>query len=107
MQNIDLEITGRNRNRLGDGRPRDFENNVIIAFINQEQGYNGLKRKWTGEQRQFWGTGSIGNADFVFRNRRTEPMITLRNKRTGKPMGRLHMELSRTLNTPSSLTNDN
>ena len=35
-------------------------------FISGEQGNKSLKRKRTGEQRQFWGTGNIESPDFDF-----------------------------------------
>ena len=49
------------------------------------QGNKGLKIKGTGEQRQFWGTGNIGNQDLNFEEQGNK-VIHFRG--TGIPPGR-------------------
>ena len=45
---------------------KGFWGTGTMTFISGEQGNKCLKMKRTAEQKQFWGTGNIGNQDFDF-----------------------------------------
>ena len=47
--------------------PRGLVEQGTRAIFSGEQGNKGLIMKETGEQRQFCGTGNVGNRDFYFR----------------------------------------
>ena len=46
-------------------------------LFQENKGNKDLQMRGTWEQRQFWGTGNIGNADLIFRNKRTMRFISV------------------------------
>ena len=55
------------------------------VFIPGEQGNEYLQMKETWEQRQFLGTGNIGNEDFLILENRGKSDLFEGNKGTGTP----------------------
>ena len=63
-------------------------NRGIRAFISGEQGNKGQILRGTGEQRQYWGTGSIRKPIFDFGGTGELANLFQGNKGTGTPPGR-------------------
>ena len=72
--------------------PRVLGNRGTNAFIPGEQGNKYLQMRGTWEQKQIWGTGNIGNADFDFWRTEEQTDLFQGNKGTGSP-GRAHAGL--------------
>ena len=68
------------------GPPRGLGNRGIRPFISGKQGNKSLKRKATGEQRQYWGTGNIENQDFDFGERGKMPIFFRRTREQMRPL---------------------
>ena len=55
------------------------------AFISGEQGNKDQLLRWTGEQRQYWGTGNIRKQIFHFWGTGEQANLFQGNKETGTP----------------------
>ena len=75
---------------ITEALPGVLGNRGIRPFISGEQGNKSIKLKGTGEQRQFWGTGTIENQDFDFGEQGKMPIFFQGNKGTNTPASPAH-----------------